>query len=134
MRLQSQIHLKFVAYWQNYSIFLKVSNYTLPVWLSLLTSLPFPLPTSLNPTHDLFRLQQWKIIFTVFSLIFVSCCSVAKSCLTLWPHGLQHTRLPCPSPSLRVCLNSCPLSQWCHDNQRVVSISASQSLKCIKNQ
>ena len=30
------------------------------------------------------------------------------------PHGLQHTRLPYPSLSLRVCLNSCPLSQWCH--------------------
>ena len=26
---------------------------------------------------------------------------------SLWPHGLQHTRFPCPSPSLRVCLNSC---------------------------
>ena len=30
------------------------------------------------------------------------------------PHGLQHTRLPCPSPSPGVCLNSFPLSQWCH--------------------
>ena len=29
-------------------------------------------------------------------------------------HGLQHSRLPCPSPSLRVCSDSCPLSQWCH--------------------
>ena len=29
-------------------------------------------------------------------------------------HGLQHTRLPCPSPSPSVCSNSCPLSQWCH--------------------
>ena len=28
--------------------------------------------------------------------------------------GLQHTRLPCPSPSPRACSNSCPLSQWCH--------------------
>jgi len=33
---------------------------------------------------------------------------------SLWPHGLQHTRLPCPSPSPRACSNSCPLSQWCH--------------------
>ena len=33
---------------------------------------------------------------------------------TLWPHGLQHTRPPCPSPSLRVCPSLCPLSQWCH--------------------
>ena len=32
----------------------------------------------------------------------------------LWPHGLQHARIPCPSPSPRDCSNSCPLSQWCH--------------------
>ena len=31
-----------------------------------------------------------------------------------WSHRLQHTRLPCLSPSLEVCSNSCPLSQWCH--------------------
>jgi len=40
------------------------------------------------------------------------CCSVAKSCSTLQPRGLQHTRLPCPSLSLRVCSDSCPLSWW----------------------
>ena len=33
---------------------------------------------------------------------------------SLWPHGLQHTRLPCPSLSLRVCSNSCPLCHWCY--------------------
>ena len=33
---------------------------------------------------------------------------------SLWPHGLQHARLPCPSLSLRVCSNSCPLSRWYH--------------------
>ena len=33
---------------------------------------------------------------------------------SLWPHGLQHTRLPCPSPSPGACLNSCPLSQGYH--------------------
>ena len=33
---------------------------------------------------------------------------------SLWPHGLQHARLPCLWPSPGACLNSCPLSQWCH--------------------
>ena len=33
---------------------------------------------------------------------------------SLWPHGLQHTRLPCPSLSPGVCSNSSPLSWWCH--------------------
>ena len=32
----------------------------------------------------------------------------------LWPHRLQHARLPCPSLSSKVCSNSCPLSWWCH--------------------
>jgi len=31
-----------------------------------------------------------------------------------WPHRLQHTRPPCPSPTPGVYSNSCPLSQWCH--------------------
>ena len=33
---------------------------------------------------------------------------------SLRPHGLQHARLPCPSPTPRVCSNSCPSSRWCH--------------------
>ena len=33
---------------------------------------------------------------------------------SLWPHGLQHTRPPCPSPTPRIYSNSCPLSRWCH--------------------
>ena len=32
----------------------------------------------------------------------------------LWPHGLQHSRLLCPSPSPGAYSNSCPLSRWCH--------------------
>ena len=33
---------------------------------------------------------------------------------SLRPHGLQHTRLPCPSPTPRACSNSCPSCRWCH--------------------
>ena len=33
---------------------------------------------------------------------------------SLWPHGLQHTRPPCPSSTPGVYSNSCPLSRWCH--------------------
>ena len=33
---------------------------------------------------------------------------------SLWPHELQHTRPPCPSPTLGVHPNPCPLSQWRH--------------------
>ena len=40
--------------------------------------------------------------------------SVAQLCPILRPHGLQHTKLPCPSPTPRTCSNSCPSSRWCH--------------------
>ena len=33
---------------------------------------------------------------------------------SLWPHGLQHARLPCPSPTPGAYSNSCPSSRWCH--------------------
>ena len=60
-------------------------------------------------------------------LILCCCCLVTKSCPTLQPHGLQHTRLPCPSPSPWVCSNSCPLSQWCHPT---ISSSVAFSSSC----
>ena len=40
--------------------------------------------------------------------------SVAQSCPTLRPRGLQHARPPCPSPTPGDYSNSCPLSRWCH--------------------
>ena len=45
---------------------------------------------------------------------------------SLWPHGLQHARTPCPSPTPRVYPNSCPLSQWCHPiiSSSVIPISS----------
>ena len=33
---------------------------------------------------------------------------------SLWPHGLQHARPPCPSPTSETCSSSSPLSWWCH--------------------
>ena len=45
---------------------------------------------------------------------------------SLRPHGLQHTRLPCPSPTPRACWNSCPSNQWCHPtiSSSVISFSS----------
>ena len=48
---------------------------------------------------------------------------------SLWPHGLQHTRLPC-SPSPGVCSNSCPLSQWC---QTTISSSVVPFSSCLQS-
>ena len=46
-----------------------------------------------------------------FSLVQFSCSVISNS---LWPHGLQHTRLPCPSLTPGACSNSRPSSQGCH--------------------
>ena len=47
----------------------------------------------------------------LFSSVQFSHSAMSSS---LWPHGLQHSRFPCPSPAPGACSNSCPLSQWCH--------------------
>ena len=56
--------------------------------------------------------QRWifanKLLFSQ-----VSCSVVSNS---LWCHRLQYARLPCPSPTPRVCSNSCASSWWCHPN------------------
>ena len=48
---------------------------------------------------------------------------------SLWPHGVQHGRLPCPSPTPGACSNSCPSSWWCHPtiSSSVVPFSRLQS-------
>ena len=48
---------------------------------------------------------------------------------SLWPRGLQHTRLPCPSPTPRAYSNSCPLSWWCHPTISSFVISFSSCLQ-----
>ena len=44
----------------------------------------------------------------------------------LQPHGPQHSKLPCPSPTPGACSSSCPLSQWCHPtvSSSVVPVSS----------
>ena len=46
------------------------------------------------------------------------------------PHGLQHTRIPCPSPSPGTCSNSCPLNWWCHPT---ISSSVIPFSSCIQS-
>ena len=41
-------------------------------------------------------------------------CSRSIVSNSSWPHGLQHVRLPCPSPTPGAYSNLCPSSQWCH--------------------
>ena len=56
--------------------------------------------------------QTWKYMWNkeITSVQF----SRSVVSYSLWPHELQHTRPPCPSPSPEVHTNSCPSSWWCH--------------------
>ena len=56
--------------------------------------------------------RAWKRVRNdQISSVKFSCSVVSDS---LRPQRLQHTRLPCPSPTPRTCSNSCPWSRWCH--------------------
>ena len=48
---------------------------------------------------------------------------------SLWPHGLQHASLPCPSPFPEACSNSRPLNQWCHPT----ILSSAVSSSCLQS-
>ena len=77
-----------------------------PTYLRLLIFLPavlIPACESFNPAFSWGTLQFRSVQFS---------CSVASD--SLWPHELQHARLPSPSPTPGACSNSCPLSWWCH--------------------
>jgi len=56
--------------------------------------------------------------------------SVAQSCLTLWPNGLWHARLPCLSPTPGACSNSHPSSRWCHPT---ISFSVVPFSSCLQS-
>ena len=75
-----------------------------------------------SPLHDpsptyvlLFIQKKLKVRYVSDTVEGIQFSSVTQSCLTLCdPHGLQHTRPPCPSPTPEVYSNSCPWSRWCH--------------------
>ena len=64
-----------------------------------------------------------RVAWQATVLVQFSCSVMSDS---LWPHGLQHTRFPCSTPTPRACSNSCPLSRWCHPtiSSSVVPISS----------
>ena len=62
----------------------------------------------------------------MFMLLVVQSCSVMFD--SLWPHGLQHSRLPCPLPTPGGYSDSCPLSWWCHPS---ISFSVIPFSSCL---
>ena len=84
-----------------------------------------------KPTSNLVGLMVFSERFTPISSstwLSLFSCSVVLDSLQL--HGLQHTRLPCPSLSPRACSNSCPSSQWCHP---IISYSVAPFSSCLQS-
>ena len=74
------------------------------------------LPKSGSPKLQYLRPLIMLFVLWILTLIQFSSIQFSHSVLSdsLRPHGLQHTRPPCPSPTPRVYSNSCLLSRWCH--------------------
>jgi len=82
---------------------------------------------------DYYFASMWNecrcaVVWTFFQLVQFSRSVISNS---LWPHRLQHTRLPCPSPTPRVCSNLCPSSQWYHPTISSSVIPLSSCLQCF---
>ena len=74
-----------------------------------------------------------------FSSVQFSSVQFSRSVVSdsLQPHGLQHARLPCPSPTPGVYSNSCPLSWWCHSlflKQYIYSCPKNNHISCLHAQ
>ena len=99
--------------------FLRMSNLS---WIHVWPCYTRPLSTWHrilgNQQTCLYSFQWW--IYWQHTSVQFSCSLVSDA---LWPHGLQHARLPCPLP------NSCPLSQWCHPT---ISLSVVPFSSCLQ--
>ena len=90
-------------------------------WLASSLSLAPPCSTTGEPSH-----HNYYMLLREFSSVQFSHSGMSDS---LQPHGLQHTRLPCPSPTPGACSDSCPLSQWCHPTTSSSLVPFSSSLQ-----
>ena len=76
----------------------------------------------------------YKLVLDSYSILLHMVDSVqfshAVMSNSLWPHELQHARLPCPSPTSGVHPNLCPLSQWCHPT---ISSSPTRFSSCLQS-
>ena len=80
-------------------------------------------PRSALAMHDFGQAISFTVLFT---LVQFSHSVVSDS---LWHHGLQHAKLPCPSPTPGACSNSCASSRWCHPTISSSAISFSSCLQ-----
>ena len=93
----------------------RISN----LWLAL-SVLSFPWVQFVVFSPSLSILNQNMVYFLCAKFQFSH--SVVSD--SLQPHGMQHARLPCPSPTPGACSNSCPSSWWYHPSHPLLSPSS----------
>ena len=83
-----------------------------------------------------FAIPWWLLMLSIYSYnhwpSLTICMSSLEKCFPVQfrPHGLQHTRLLCPSPTPRASSNSCPSNQWC---QPTISFSVVPFCSCLQS-
>ena len=85
---------------------------------------------------------KWHIVYSInyepVKLVFIWLMCVCVRCLvvfdSLWPHGLQHARPPCPLPTPGAYSNSCPASQWCHATSHPLSFPSPPAFNLSQHQ
>ena len=88
------------------------------------------LPQTFLQSNPSFSLQSNFLSFVCWTCLLFLLFGHSAVSDSLHPPGLQHTRLPCPSPSPRACSNSWPSSQWCHPN---ISSSVIPLSSCLQS-
>ena len=75
------------------------------------------------------NISEWKVVCNYRNMDGpqFSCPVMSNS---VWPHGLQNARLPCPLPTPRAYSNSSPLSRWCHPT---ISFSVLPFSSCLQS-
>ena len=94
-------------------------------WSQSVGSLSFLFQQPRSIDRTITNCDEFEILPLLLRLF--SCSVVFNS---LWPHGLQHARLPCPSLSPGACSNSCLLSRWCHPTILSSVVPFSSCLQC----
>ena len=110
----SPSHITDPGSWPESKVPCQASQHGVKAWQCLRGSLDRELCILSAAGHapKIFQEPKAGIQGTCFIMLSLFSCSVVSN--SLWPHGLQHTRLACPSPTPRAYSNSCSSSQWCH--------------------
>ena len=83
----------------------------IPLWVLWEQMVWSWIPTWIHLIEGPMEREFISMAISLVLLLLFSCQALSDS---LWPHGLQYARPPCPSPSPRICPSSCPLNWWCH--------------------